>query len=131
MEELLLAMLEILGEVFFEIAAEAVADFILRSVRNLIGESKAISPILAAAGYLILGIGFGILSAFLIPHPLMHRSKFHGASLVVSPVLTGLIMSQVGRMLRRRGKAPLQLESFWYGFSFALGVAIIRFLFVS
>jgi hypothetical protein len=40
-------------------------------------------------------------------------------------------MSQVGLVLRRKGKDSVQIESFGYGFTFALGVAIIRFFFVS
>ena len=60
---------------------------------------------------------------------LKQPSKFHGISLVISPVITGFFMSQVGIMLRRTGKRAVQIESFGYGFTFALGLAIIRFAF--
>jgi hypothetical protein len=134
MDELIFALLsaiaEILAEVLLEVALEAIAATIFRSIRNLVAESNAISPVLATAVYLLLGTGFGVLSIF-FPHALIHRSRFHGVSLVVSPVLTGLIMSQVGLVLRRKGKDSVQIESFGYGFTFALGVAIIRFFFVS
>lgn len=93
----------------------------MRSTRNLVAESNAIGPVLATAGYLLLGTSFGLLSVFLLPHSLIHRSRFHGLSLVVSPVLTGLVMSQVGRLLRRQGKDSVQIESFGYGFTFAFG----------
>src|SRR5258708_35962769 len=135
MDELIFALLsaiaEILAEVFLEVALEAIVATIFRSIRNLVAESNAISPVLATAVYLLLGTGFGVLSMFLLPHALIHRSRFHGVSLVVSPVLTGLVMSQVGLVLRRKGKDSVQIESFGYGFTFALGVAIIRFFFVS
>jgi hypothetical protein len=135
MEELIVALLygiaEVFAEMFFEVILGAIVDLIVRSTRNVVAESNAISPVLAAAGYLLLGTGFGILSVFLFPHTLIHRSRFHGVSLVVSPILTGLLMSQVGRLLRRQGKDSVQIESFGYGFTFALGVAIIRFFFVS
>ena len=39
-------------------------------------------------------------------------------------------MSQIGILRRRKGKDSLQIESFGYGFTFALGVALIRFFFV-
>ena len=134
MEDLLLAILsgaaELLIEVVFQVIGEAFIALIVRSIRNVVEESKAISPILAAFGYLLLGIACGVVSVLLFPHALVHPSKFHGISLVISPVITGLIMSQMGLMRRRRGKDPVRIESFGYGFTFALGVAVIRFLFV-
>jgi len=135
MEELLFALLsgivEIIAEMLFEVFLGAIVDLIVRSIRNLVAGSHTIGPVLATVVYLLLGAGLGLLSVFLLPHSLIHRSRFHGLSLVVSPVLTGLAMSQVGRSLRRQGKDSIQIESFGYGFTFALGVAIIRFFFVS
>ncbi len=139
MEDLLLAVLsgvfEILLDVLFQVAMEGVTALAVRSIRNKVeeyrvAESEATSPILAGAGYLLLGAAFGGVSVYLFPHPLVHPSKIHGISLVVSPVITGLIMSQVGSLLRRTGKDTVQIESFGYGFAFAFGVAVIRFLFV-
>jgi hypothetical protein len=93
-------------------------------------ESNVISPILAAVGYLLLCVIFGAISVFLIPHPMVRPSKIHGVSLIVSPVITGLIMSQVGVLLRRNGKKTVRIESFAYGFTFALGVAAVRFAYL-
>jgi hypothetical protein len=135
MEELIFALLcgiaEVLAEMFSEVVLGAIVDLMVRSTRNLVAESKPIGPVLAAVGYLSLGSGLGLLSIFLLPHSLIPRSRFHGVSLLVSPVLTGLVMSQVGRFLRRQGKESVQIESFGYGFTFDLGVAMIRFIFVS
>jgi hypothetical protein len=135
MEEVFFALLsasaELLFEVFFQVVLEAIVALILRSIRNVFEESNAINPILAAIGYLLFGIAFGIGSLRLFPHPLVHPSRFHGISLVISPVITGLIMSQVGIILRRKGKQAVRIESFGYGFTFAFGLAIIRFFFLS
>ena len=134
MEDLFLALLsgvaEILIEVAFQWLAESVIVLIIRSVRNVASHSEAMSPILAALGCLLLGVGFGSVSVLLFPHPLVHPSKVHGISLVVSPVITGLIMSQIGIVRRRRGGDATRIESFGYGFTFAFGMAIVRFLFV-
>jgi hypothetical protein len=126
---LLSAIAELLFEVLFQVILEALVALIVRSIRNVFEESKAIRPILAATGYLLLGIVFGFVSLLLFPHPLFHASKFHGISLVVSPVITGLVMSQVGSVLRRKGKKAVRIESFGYGFTLAFGMAIIRFIF--
>jgi hypothetical protein len=127
---LLSAAAELLFEVFFQVVAETMVALIARSIRNVLEESTAINPVLAATGYLLLGIAFGAASLFLFPHPIFHPSKLHGISLVVSPVITGLVMSQVGIVLRRKGRQAVRIESFGYGFTFALGLAIIRFIFV-
>jgi hypothetical protein len=133
MEEVFVALLsaaaELLFEVFFQVVLETIVALIARSIRNVFNQSTAINPILAAIGYLLLGISFGVLSLRFFPHPLVHTSKFHGISLMLSPVITGLVMSQVGVVLRQKGKRAVRIESFGYGFTFALGLAIIRFFF--
>jgi hypothetical protein len=134
MDEVLIALLsavgELLLEVFFQVVVEAIVALVVRSVRNVLEESNAINPFLAGVGYFVLGIAFGIASLRVYPHPLFHPSKLHGISLVISPVITGFVMSQVGTVLRRKGKQAVRIESFGYGFTLALGLAIIRFIYV-
>jgi hypothetical protein len=134
MDEVFIALLsavgELLLEVFFQVVVEAIVALVVRSVRNVLEESNAINPFLAGVGYFVLGIAFGIASLRVYPHPLFHPSKLHGISLVISPVITGFVMSQVGTVLRRKGKQAVRIESFGYGFTFALGLAIIRFIYV-
>lgn len=128
---LLTAVGELLLEVFFQVVVEATVAQVVRFVRNGLWESNAINPLLAAVGYFLLGIAFGIVSLRVYPHPLFHPSKFHGISLLISPVITGFVMSLVGAVLRRKGKQAVRIESFGYGFTFALGLAIIRFIYVN
>jgi hypothetical protein len=134
MEDFLLTLLsEVVGmlfEVFIQVIGEAIVALVVRSIRNVVAESQETSPVLAAAGYLLLGVACGAVSVFFFPHPLIHPSKIHGISLLVSPVITGLIMAQVGLLLRRKDKNAVRIESFWYGFTFALGMAFIRFIFI-
>jgi hypothetical protein len=135
MEDLLFALLsgvaELVLEVLFEIALESVVALIARAFRNAVEASNTIGPILAGAGYLILGAILGAISLAVHPHPLFHPSRFHGASLLISPIIAGLVMSQVGSLLRRYGKQSVRIESFGYGFTFALGWAVVRFVFAS
>jgi hypothetical protein len=135
MEDLILALLsgafELLLEVLLEVVAGAFTDVAVRSTRIAIKKSKSISPIFAVALYLSLGAACGYVSLLIFPHPLLHPSRMHGISLILSPVLTGLIMSQVGLVRRRKGKDSVRIESFSYGFLFALAFALIRFFLVS
>src|SRR5437016_5143010 len=87
--------------------------------------------VLASVGYTLLGALAGGLSLFIFPHPLVHPSRLHGINLLVSPVVTGLVMSLIGSILSRQGKKVVQIESFRYGFAFALGMALIRYFFVA
>jgi len=130
MEEFIAAIVELLFEFLSELFIEAVVALIARSVRSLFANRSAVNPVLAGAFYFFLGTAIGGGSLFLFPHTIFHPSKFHGVSLLVSPVLTGLAMSLVGLMLRQRGREPVRIESFGYGFAFALGMAIVRLIFV-
>lgn len=40
-------------------------------------------------------------------------------------------MSLIGRLRSKKGQDLIRLDSFGYGFTFALGVAIIRYFFVN
>lgn len=131
--ELLFAVLELFLELFLEaaleIGAEIITSLFFRGMDSVFDTSEFRNPVLAGLGYVFLGAGFGGLSLILFPHPFVHRTGIHGISLIVSPVLTGLAMSFVGALWRKRGKAALPIESFGYGFAFAFGMALIRFLF--
>lgn len=133
MEESLLTLLgglaELLLEFLFEILAGEFVAFDIRLFRKLFAKSPAAKQALAIPGYLLLGVLFGFLSLLLFPHPLMHPTRFHGISLLISPILAGLFMSFMGWEIRRHGKKSVRIESFGYGFLFAFGMAIIRLVF--
>jgi LytS/YehU family sensor histidine kinase len=80
------------------------------------------NPVVATVVFTLVGVGFGFLSACIFPHPLVRPSRFHGISLLISPVLTGLVMALIGRAWRRRGRTSVRIESFGYGFTFALAI---------
>jgi len=133
MLELLIGFIEVLLEIFleaaFEFAAEFIGALILRGVAAVFDTSEFKNPLLACIGYLFLGGAAGGLSLLFFPHPLVHPSRVPGLSVVISPVLAGLGMSLVGSTLRKRNKKAMQIESFGYGFAFALGMAFVRFFF--
>src|SRR3979409_329603 len=133
MLELLFSLLELFFEFFFEaafeFAAEFLASFIWRGVAAVFDTTDFKNPALACIGYVFLGGVAGGLSLLLFPHPLVHPSRVPGLSVVISPVLSGLGMSLVGSTLRKRNKKAVQIESFGYGFAFALGMALVRFFF--
>jgi len=135
MIEMLLGLLELGAELFFEAAFEFALEFlallILRGVAMVFDTSEFRSPLLACIGYVALGGVAGAITLLFFPHPLVHPSRVPGASVIISPVLAGLGMSLIGSIQRKRNKKVMRIESFGYGFAFALGMAVVRFLFVA
>jgi hypothetical protein len=79
----------------------------------------------------LAGCGAGLLSVALFPHPIFSTHHVPGASLVISPFAAGFGMSLIGWMISRRGGRRARIETFRYGFVFALAMAIVRFLLVA
>jgi len=126
--ELLGLILEPLLDALFQYVITALVDGLLRSLGEAFQGAEIRNPALASAGFAFSGLIVGGVSLLLFPHRLVHPSRFHGISLLVSPVITGLLMWATGAALRRRDKKVTPLESFGYGFIFAFGMAFIRFL---
>jgi hypothetical protein len=140
MEELLSALLaglfELIGEALLELLFGLLADISWRGLRSV---SSAISESVSSAIFepdrprrivfsLILGIILGFVSIAVHPAPFFHPGKVHGTSLLLSPLLTGLVMAAIGSAVKRINRKPVPWESFWGGFAFALGMAVIRFV---
>ena len=135
MEDLLLAILEplfeLLAEFLLELGFGLFLSFLWRKARAARWKSRRISMWLILPLLGVVGASFGWISTLIIPSPIFHPGRIHGLSLIVSPLLTGMAMAIIGSNLTRRKEMPAPLESFSGGFSFALGVALIRFLHVN
>jgi hypothetical protein len=131
-EDIFLAFLEPLMELFAEFLIEMAfglfLSFLWRKVRTARWKSRRISLWLILPFLGVVGAAFGWISILAIPAPIFHSGRFRGLSLILSPLLTGLVMALVGSNLRRRKEMPAPLESFSGGFAFALGMALVRFL---
>ena len=127
-DDLLMAFLEPLLEGLFEYLLAGICDLLLRAVKAVFKTEELPSAWLAALGYVLLGLVIGGLNLIWFPVRLTRRSRIPGASLIASPLMTGLMMSWTGSFLRRRNERVTRIESFGYGCAFAFGVALIRFL---
>jgi hypothetical protein len=133
-------LFEILFQIFFEFILEIVAEVLMELGLHSIGQvfhgRRTRNPVFAFIGYALLGVIVGALSLLIFPRPLMRSASFrginlHGIGLLISPVLAGLVMSAIGSLRRKRGMSVIRLDSFGYGFIFAFGMALIRFLFTT
>ena len=127
------AIAELLFEVFLEFIAAAVLEMVTGALLTLFtGLAEAVKEgrLLAGIMYALLGALAGTLSLLFLPHPLIgHPTRFHGINLLVSPLITGFVLSALGGILSRLGKRVTPIATFRYGFAFALGMALIRFFF--
>jgi|ERR1017187_1618714 hypothetical protein len=125
---LIAAIAEVLFEAVFEIACEGLASLLTRAMSKLFNTISDVNPVATAFALGMLGVSVGFLSVVVYPHPLVHPSRLHGVSVIVSPLITGFVMSQLGRLLRKHGRRVMPIESFGYGFVFAFAMALVRFL---
>ena len=130
MEDLLGFIFELLFEALFELFLGVAVAGAYRALRHFFVIARRGNPIAATVVLIIVGFALGFLSVLVFPHPLVHPSKLHGISLIISPVITGSAMAAIGRGIRRRGRVPVRIESFGYGFAFAFAFALVRFLLV-
>ena len=125
--ELLGMILEPIVDAIFTYVFGGLLDLLLRALGKIFKAAKIESPPLAAFGYVLFGLLAGAISIIFFPYRIVRRSRVPGTSLVVSPLIVGLLMSLTGLILRRNNKRVIRLETFWYGFAFALGMALWRF----
>jgi hypothetical protein len=69
------------------------------------------------------------LSLFIFPEAIARGERFHGINVLVAPALAGLGMAGLGWLLERSGRRRLRIDSFAYGFIFALPMSLVRFYF--
>lgn len=126
--EIAIVIAQFLGELLFQMLFELAAEIGIRSVKEVFRNSGPTNPVLAAIGYWILGIGAGWISLFLLSSSLLHHAVARAANLLMTPIAAGLIMALIGAWRRRKDQELIRLDRFSYGFLFAFGMALIRYI---
>jgi hypothetical protein len=125
MELILELVLELFGEVIFQVLMEAG----LATAHEAAGRKNR-NPILATVGYGMLGAILGALSLWLLPMRLFGHAPVSGLSLVVSPLVMGIVMQLWGGLRRARGHRTTNLATWYGGAAFAFGLSLVRFLWI-
>jgi len=73
----------------------------------------------------------GCFSVWLFPRSFVRSESLHGINLLITPLVSGLAMSALGKLRQRQGKTLLRLDSFVYGFLFAFAMALVRFVYTT
>ena len=130
-------------ELFLQIFFEFFVEFVLQIVLEVLLEvglhklsvtswaRKTINATLAVLMYFALGFLVGWFSILVFPRSFIRASRLHGISLIITPTLAGLTMSGIGWLRARQGSSRIRLDTFAFGFIFAFGMSLVRFLFTT
>ena len=122
-------VLQLLAELVLQVVFEALAELFGHAVKMPFRRSRAVPPWLAAIGYLVFGAAAGGLTVWLVPDLFITAHWLRVVNLVLTPIAAGFIMQAIGSWRARRDKEVVRLESFAYGFCFALAMALVRYAF--
>ena len=110
---------------------DLVVELLFRGLGVTRGRRQRTHPLLPALGLFLLGCVAGGAVTWAVPTRLLGPPALPGVSLVVSPVLNGVLMHYYGVWTSRRGKPTSFAATFWGGAVFALGFALVRLLMVA
>lgn len=128
-------MLEFLVESIIELAIELVfyggGELLVEGVARLLGapfgRRGRNHPVAAGAGLLLLGAMLGLASYWVWPYRVVASGPYPGISLLISPVVNGLLTQALGTWRANHDRPRTYLSTFWGGALFAFGMAGVRF----
>lgn len=120
-------ILQFLGEFLLQAIGELIAELIGRSVREPFRRPGPIHPWLAAIGYAISGAIGGAISLWLLPTLFISAQWLRIVNVLLTPLVAGLLMERLGAWRKGRDQETIRLDTFTYGFLFALAMALVRF----
>ena len=123
------SILQLFLEFLLQFLGEVLLELLLRASPPVPWLRNSVNALRTAFLFSVSGVLIGLFSIWLFPRAFIRSSTLHGISLLITPVLAGLVMSAIGWIRLRQGKLVAKLESFSYGFIFAFAMALIRLLF--
>ena len=122
-------ILRIFGELLLQLLAEVFGELFIHSVKEPFRRPEPMHPVLAAIGYSVFGAAAGGLTVWMLPNFFLETHWLRILNIVATPFLAGVAMGAIGAWRRHRDKEVIRLESFAYGYCFALSMALVRFFF--
>ncbi len=119
LELVLWLVVEVFGAILLELGLEAFKAASGRRSRH---------PALAAFGYLLFGAAAGAASVWLVPQHIFPRGRRPDLSVLVAPLVGGIVMHGWGEFRRARGHDTSNLATFYGGAALLLGYSLVRLL---
>lgn len=121
-------IMQLLCELLLQFFGELIAELIGRSVKEPFRRPKPIRPWLAAIGYGVFGAIAGTISLWVLPALFISVEWLRIVNLITTPIAAGLMMARLGAWREKRDQETIRLDTFAYGFIFALTMALVRFV---
>ena len=122
-------LFQILLEVVLPLLAEIFADAALNKVNRIVSKYEAVRVVLTAIMYFGAGLVAGFFSLLIFPAAFARSTRLPGVSIVITPVLGGIMLSYIAWLRVRTLDWTIRLETFTYGFLFAFAMTLLRLLF--
>ncbi|MCI0567198.1 MAG: hypothetical protein L0Z52_03285 [Acidobacteria bacterium] len=123
-------VLTMLWEIFLQIVAEVLIEFGFSSIGESLRQRSRAHPVVAGIGVALLGGLAGALTSLIWPTRIFPSGPLRGASLLLSPLITGVVMDRYGQWREGSGVARSYVATFWGGALFAFSMALVRFVWV-
>jgi len=121
-------VLTLVWEAFLPISAELLFEVGLESMGESLRRRNRVHPVVAGIGIALWGALVGAVISLIWPARIFQPVVLRGASLVLSPLLSGAVMHQYGQRRDSRREPRSHLATFWGGALFAFSMAVVRFM---
>ena len=119
-----------LWEIFLQLAGELLIEGGFQAAGESVRNRSRAHPVVAAIGLVLMGAVAGVLTSLAWPTRILQPGPVRGLSLVVSPIVNGIVMDRYGQWRENRSGSRSYLATFWGGALFAFSMALVRFLWV-
>jgi hypothetical protein len=123
-------LLTALWEIFLQIVGQVLLEAGFRAAGESFSERTRVQPVFAGIGIIVMGAVAGAIASLVWPTRIFQPGPVRGLSLIVSPIVTGLVMERYGQWREDRGWSRSSLATFQGGALFAFSMALVRFLWV-
>lgn len=127
MEEVLIVILQFLGELILEVLASSPLEFFSNSQASVNSDSRENSCIKWFCGGALLGG----LSLLVLHNSMISLTILRLANLVLAPILSGLVSKGIASYRAQRDPAFMPRTNFWQAFWFTFGLVLIRFMYAT
>jgi hypothetical protein len=124
-------LLEFLAELILEVFVQGIFELGGRGVFSTLRKDSPTNPWLTICGYLLMGVISGAISVWISPMHLLKSPAMQILNLVITPITLGAIFEAMGRWRHNHDKTRYKVDRFLYGFTFALTMGLIRYVFAT
>jgi hypothetical protein len=118
-------LVEVIGELLLQVFVESIASLGFHSAEQAFKKER--SPAVSAFGHALFGAAIGGATLLVFPQSLVHGETMRWLNLMLTPIFVGACMSAVGAWRSKHGLTRMRIDTFWYGYLFAMSLAVVRF----